>query len=186
MTPSPSASLTGSTAATLGSAASSAPVSEMARRRCRGERRCDGASAGQAAPAGRRRDAAMSDDDRSTAHRLDLFEQMRRDDDRLFASHGRDDLAHLVLLVGVEPVGRLVQNDDVGIVEQCLSDPDAALETLRQSFDWLMQDLGNFDHLDDTPYPILGFAAGEAANVGDKVEKGGGRHVGIGRSALGR
>ena len=54
--------------------------------------------------------SAMSDDDRPAAHRLDLFEQMGRDDDRLVRPHLVDDLAHLVFLVGVEPVGRLVED----------------------------------------------------------------------------
>ena len=86
-------------------------------------------------------DAAMSDDDRPAAHRLDLLEQMGRDDDRLLRPHRRDDLAHLVFLVGIEPVGRLVEDQHVGIVQQRLRDPDPALEALRQCFDRLMHDL---------------------------------------------
>ena len=45
----------------------------------------------------------------------------------------RDERAHLVLLVGVEPVGRLVEDQHVGIVQQRLREPDAALEALGQA-----------------------------------------------------
>ena len=118
---------------------------------------------------GRRRigeNAAMSDDDRPAAHRLDLLEQMGRNDDRLVGPHRGDDLAHLVFLVGVEPVGRLVEDQHLRIVQQRLRHPDAAPVALRQGFDRLVQNLGDVDHLDHPADAQLGFAAGKAADIG--------------------
>ena len=130
--------------------------------------------------------AAMSDDDRPAAHRLDLLEQMGRDHDRLVGPHRGDDLAHLVFLVGVEPVGRLVEDQHLRIVQQRLRDPNAAPVALRQGLDRLVQNFGDVDHLDHPADAQLGFASGKAADSGDKVEELGGRHVGIGRRALGQ
>ena len=128
----------------------------------------------------------MSDDDRPAAHRLDLLEQMGRDHDRLVGPHRGDDLAHLVFLVGVEPVGRLVEDQHLRIVQQRLRDPDAAPVALRQGLDRLVQNFGDVDHLDHPADAQLGFAAGKAADSGDEAEKLGGRHVGIGGRALGQ
>ena len=78
------------------------------------------------------------DDDGAGADGLDLFEDVGRDDDRLVRRHRRDQRAHLVLLVRVEPVGRLVQDQHLGIVQQRLSQADAALEALGQRLDRLV------------------------------------------------
>ena len=66
-------------------------------------------------------DAAVVDDDRAVADCIDLLENVGRDDDGLRIAHGADQLAHLVLLVEIETVGRLVQDQDVRIVQDCLS-----------------------------------------------------------------
>ena len=184
---SPSPSLTGSTAATPGRRASSARTCGIG---AGGDAEAHGIVMARAlgelcrGPVGE--DAAMRDDDRPAAHRLDLFEQMGRDDDRLLGPHRCDDPAHLVLLVGVEPVGRLVEDQHLGIVQQRLRHPDPAFEALRQCLDRLMQDLGDPDHLDDAADALLCFGAGKAADMGDEVEKIGRRHVRIGRRALGQ
>src|ERR1051326_394235 len=52
--------------------------------------------------------AAACDDDGPAAHRLDLLQEMRRDDDRLVWAQLVNDAAHLIFLVRVEPVGRPV------------------------------------------------------------------------------
>ena len=101
---------------------------------------------------------AMSDDDRPAAYRLDLFEQMGRDDDRLVRPHFVDDLAHLVFLVGVEPVGRLVEDQHLRIVQQCLGHADTPPVALRQGLDRLVHDFGDVDRLDDPADAPLGLA----------------------------
>ena len=98
----------------------------------------------------------------------------------------RDQRAHLVLLVGIEAVGRLVEDQHVGIVQQRLGEADAALEALGQRLDRLVEhaaELGALDRQVDAP---LRLGAGEAADLRDEVEKPGRRHVGIGRRAFGQ
>ncbi len=131
-----------------------------------------------------RQNAAMCDDDRPAAHRLDLFEQMGRNDDRLLGTHCSDDPSHLILLVRVETVGRLVEDQHLGIVQQRLRHPDPAFEALRQCLDRLMQHPGDPDHLDDAADAILCLGTGKATDMGDEVEKIGRRHVRIGRRTL--
>ena len=50
-----------------------------------------------------------------------------------------DQLAHLVLLVGIEAVGRLVHDQHLRVVQDRLGDGDAPLEALRQRLDPLLQ-----------------------------------------------
>ena len=86
-----------------------------------------------------RHHAPGRDDDRARAHGVDLLEDMRRDHDRLLRRHLRDQRAHLVLLVGIEPVGRLVEHQHRRVVQQRLRQADAALEALRQCLHRLQQ-----------------------------------------------
>ena len=99
---------------------------------------------------------AAGDDDRPGADRLDLFEQMGRDDDCLFRPHRRDDPAHLVFLVGVEPVGRLVEDHYRRVVDQRLRHADAAAIALRQRFDPLVVDIAQMHELGDLRRPLRG------------------------------
>src|ERR1017187_11026340 len=63
------------------------------------------------------RDPAPGDDDDPGADRLDLLEYVGRKDDGLFGGHLLDELPDLVLLVRVDPVGRLVQDEGRRVVE---------------------------------------------------------------------
>ncbi len=183
----PSLSSIASTAATAGSRESSARICAGSAPRDDKAHRIVVARAPRQLGRGRVGEhAALGNDDRPAAHRLDLLEQVGRDDDRLLRPHRRDDLAHLVLLVGVEPVGRLVEDQHLRVVQQCLRHPDAAPIALRERVDRLMQHLGDMDHLDHPADAELRLAPGKAADMSDKAEKLGGRHVGIGRRALGQ
>ena len=84
----------------------------------------------------------------------------------LFAPHLVDDLAHLVFLVGIEPVRRLVEDQHLWVVQQRLGDADTPPEALRQGFDRLMHDLGDVDRLDDPAYAPLGLAAAKNRGYG--------------------
>src|SRR5579863_6869407 len=86
-------------------------------------------------------DAAVIDDDRAGADRIDLFEKMRRDDDRFRRADRVNELANTMFLIGIEAVGRLVENQHVGIVDEGLREADSALEAFRQGIDAPMQDL---------------------------------------------
>ena len=100
--------------------------------------------------------------------------QMRRDNDRLVRPHRRNDGWHFVFLVRIEPVGRLVEDQNVGIVQQGLRDTNTALIAFRQGFDRLMHDLADPDHLDDAADAPRCFVAREASNVSDEVGKSAG------------
>ncbi len=61
-------------------------------------------------------DLAAIDNDGARTGGFDFFENVGGKDDRLFLAHAADEAAHFVFLVGVEAVGRLVEDEDVGIV----------------------------------------------------------------------
>ena len=95
-----------------------------------------------------------------------------------------DQLPHLVLLVGIESVGGLVEDQHVGIVHQRLGDADAPLEALGEGIDALVPDVGEIDALDQFGKPVVGLALGQSVHAGDEAEKVGDAHVGIGRRAF--
>ena len=78
---------------------------------------------------------AAVDDDDPGADRFDLFENVGGNDDRLAFAHLPDQLAHFVLLVRVEAVGRLVQNQHRRIVQDRLREADPVMVD-RVSMDW--------------------------------------------------
>ena len=84
-------------------------------------------------------DAAAVDDDRARAGGVDLLEDVGREHDRLVAAELADQVAHLVLLVRVEAVGRLVHDQHLGIVDQRLREAGAVLVALGQRVDRLAQ-----------------------------------------------
>ena len=59
--------------------------------------------------------------------------------DRLVRRERVDERAHLVFLVGIETVGRLVEDQHRRIVQQRLGQTDAALEALGEGLDRLLQ-----------------------------------------------
>ena len=105
-------------------------------------------------------DPAAGDDDGPGADRLDLFEDVGRDHDRLVAGHLGDQLAHAVLLVRVQPVGRLVEHQHGRIVHDRLGEADPALEALGQGLDRPVRhllELGAGDRHVDAPPALLAF-----------------------------
>ena len=54
-----------------------------------------------------------------------------RDNDRLVGGHIGNQLPHIVLLVGIEPVGGLVEDQDLGIMEDGGGKTDTVLEAFR-------------------------------------------------------
>jgi hypothetical protein len=76
-------------------------------------------------------DSAFCDDYCSAANRLDLFEDMRRDNDAFVFGHFTDKLPHLMFLIGVEAVGRLVEDEYFGVVMSAWARPTR----LRYPFD---------------------------------------------------
>ena len=77
-----------------------------------------------------RDDATAVDDHHPIADLLSFREDVSREDDRVVASELRDHLPDLTDLAWIETDRGLVQDDHVGVVQQCLSDTDALPETL--------------------------------------------------------
>ena len=88
--------------------------------------------------------AAAVDDDHARAGCFDFFEDVCGENDRLFLAHALDESAHLVLLVGVEAVGRLVKNQDVRIMNDRLRQTGTVFVALRQGVDRLVEH--SFEH----------------------------------------
>ncbi len=83
---------------------------------------------------------AARDDDGARADGVDLFEDVRGNDDGLLARDLADERADFVLLQRIEAVGGLVEDQHLRVVHDGLGEADAALEALGQRFDGLGDD----------------------------------------------
>ena len=75
-------------------------------------------------------DTPAVDDERPVAHGFHFLEDMGGDDDRLVPCHLLDEQADLMLLVGIETIGRLIHDEHVRIMQDRLRQADAPLEAL--------------------------------------------------------
>ncbi|MCY1437358.1 hypothetical protein D9M71_535160 [compost metagenome] len=89
-----------------------------------------------------------------------------------------------MLLVGVEAIGRLVEDQHLRIMQDRLSQADAALEALGQGLDGLLADVLQFQLRNDTSNPLAPLDTPEAAHAGDEFEEAAHRHVAIARRAF--
>ena len=131
-------------------------------------------------------DAAGGDDDRPCADRLDLFQDVGRDDDRLVAGHVVQQAAHLMLLVRIESVGRFVEDQHLRVEQDRLGQADPAAKALRQGLDRPVEDTLQPEALDRLADASLPVGRRQAVQVGDEAEQGLGRHIAVGRRALGQ
>ena len=128
-----------------------------------------------------RHDAPAVDDDDARAHGLDFFQYVRREDDRLVRAHALDEIAHLVLLVGVQPVGGLIEDQHVGVVDQRLGEAGAVLVAFRQRVDRLVEHVFEKAQLDCAVHRALAGVAAKTAQLGREIEEATHRHVGVAR-----
>ena len=83
-------------------------------------------------PAGRRQ-AAAGDDGDAAAERLGVGEDVRAEEHRpALVAQPQDQVPDLPAPEGIEPGHRLVEKDDLGIVDERLRDPDALHHPLRE------------------------------------------------------
>ena len=124
---------------------------------------------------------AARDDDHPGADRLDLLEDVGGEDDGLLGSHLLDEVAHLVLLVGVEAVRGLVEYEHRRIMEKRLREAHALLVALREGFDGLPAYRSEMAEADDALEARLLLRGGaEAPGFRDKAEKLLDGHLGVG------
>ena len=126
----------------------------------------------------------LRDQDDAIGQRLDLLQDVGREQDRLALAEPPNRLADLANLVGVEAAGRLVEDQHVGFVEQHLRHAHPLPVALGQLANRLTDHASQFALLDDRLDPRLLAVSRQATGVGEELEQAAGRHVGIERPIL--
>ena len=133
-----------------------------------------------------RHDTAVGNDDGASAHLVNLFQDVGGDDDEFVLAELIDEPAHFVLLIGVQAIGRLVENQDLRVVDERLGQTDAAPESLGERFNHLLDDRGECEALDDDAASLAAPRARQAADIGDEIEKFADRHFTVARRTFGQ
>ncbi len=115
-------------------------------------------------------DAALGDDDRAGAGRLDLAQVVRREEHGALFPDLLDVPDDLRLLVGIEIGGGLVEDQDRRIVHQRLPEADALAVAVGEGADVLAEHLGQAADVDDPLHPLLERGLVQAAHVSDELE----------------
>jgi len=76
----------------------------------------------------------------------------------------------LVFLIGIKAVGGFVHDQNFGVVQHRLGEPDAALESLRQGINGLAQDVADIDFFGDGLDTAANFGSVEATDFGDEAK----------------
>ena len=119
------------------------------------------------------RDLAFVHDDHVIARELDVRQQMRRENqaDTLVMAKVADELEHLVAALRIHAVGRFVEEEQIGIVDDCLRELDALLHPGRVGFEVAITGLAETDvveHFMRALHGVDGWESGELAAVRDK------------------
>src|SRR5690606_4046015 len=93
-------------------------------------------------------EAAAVDDDDALGDLAHLGEDVAREEQRPLAAEALDEIADLGDLPRVEPRGRLVEDEHLGIAEERLREPDALAKALAQLADEAPPDLAEARRLD--------------------------------------
>ncbi len=94
-------------------------------------------------------DAPVGDDDGARAHLVNLFQDVSGDDHQFVLAQFVDEPAHLMLLIGIQTIGGLVQDQDLRVMNQCLCQADTPAKTLGQCLDDLVDDRRQPQPVDD-------------------------------------
>ena len=106
------------------------------------------------------------DDNEVVADTLDLAEEVGRHEDRHaeLVADTADEGEHLVATVGVEAVGRLVQDEQAWVVDERLRELDPLLHAGGVGADRAITLLEEADVPQDLRRPVAGAGAGQAAD----------------------
>jgi hypothetical protein len=104
---------------------------------------------------------------------------MRRNDDELVLAQLVDEAAHFMFLIRIEPIRGFVQDQRLGIVDEGLSQSHAAPKAFGESLDDLVDDGRQREPVDHHVAPLTASGTGQAADIGDEVEKLCDRHLAI-------
>ncbi len=129
-------------------------------------------------------DAAIGDDDGARAHLVHLLQDVGRNDHQFVLAQLVDQAPHFVFLIRVEPIGGLVQDQDLRIVDQRLGQADAAPESFGERFDDLFDHGRESQTVDHDGAPFAPLFAREAAHIGDEIQKFADGHFAVARSTF--
>ncbi len=115
-------------------------------------------------------DPALVQDEHPVAGGLHLLQDVGGEDDRLLLAQALDELADLDDLVGVQPGGGLVQDEDLGVVDDGLGQAGALPEALGQGVDAAVHHRLQAALPDDLADALGLLAARQAPGVGDEVQ----------------
>ena len=131
-------------------------------------------------------DPAPGDDDHPAADRLDLGHDVGREQDRVPVAQLADQGADLADLDRVEAGGRLVEDQDVGVVDHRLGQPDPLAKASREVAEDPVLDVRQpapGDHLADRPPAPR---AGHVLELGPEAQVLPDPHLGVERHVLGQ
>ena len=97
-----------------------------------------------------------------------------------------DEVSHLDDLHRVEAAGRLVEDQELRLMDDRLRHADPLAEAVRQGPDRILGDLAEVGDLDDVGHPPLDLRARHAAQLAREGEVVGDRHVHVERRVLGQ
>ena len=129
---------------------------------------------------------SVVDDDGPRTNGLHFLEDVGGDYDALFGGHFVDEVADVVLLVGVEAVSGFIEDEDGGVVDEGLGKADAAFVALGERVDGLVIDGLDGAHFYDAVDGVAAFGAFDFADVADEVEEGIDGHFAVSGGVLGK
>jgi hypothetical protein len=129
---------------------------------------------------------AIGDNDCARTNCVDLLKDMCRYHDEFLLGHRPDELPDFVFLVRVETIGRFVKYEHIGVVQDCLRKPDAALEAFGERIDRLTKHWAEVQEFNDHVQAGTAVTAREFTNICDEIEELSRRHLGIQGGAFGQ
>ena len=132
-------------------------------------------------------DLAAVINDHAVAHVFHVRQQMAAQDDGLAAPGQRQDqILDLAAADGVEAGGRLVEDDQVGVVDERLGQADAALHALGELADRPRPGLAQADHFEQLLGAVLALVPGQAEEVAEEIQRLAGIEVAVEVGFLGQ
>ena len=131
-------------------------------------------------------DRPVGDDQQTVAGGLDLLHDVGAENHRAFAAQRVHQLADLDALVGVQPLGGLVQHQDLGFVQNRPGHAGALPVALRDFADGPEEHVLQAGFLDGAPDSLAGGGVVQAAQPGHVFQELADEHVVVQRVRLGQ
>src|SRR5262249_42196555 len=124
------------------------------------------------------------DDDDTLAGVLDFAQDMRAENDRVFAREMLQQLADFDDLLGIETAGGFIEDQDIGVVDDGLREADALAVAFGELRDELAAHVAERAALDDFVYAVLDLALRNALQLAHEIEVLDHLHLGVNRRRL--